>query len=95
MGVPMMLECVALTRGRVVASSLPTVTAITQPRAVIPLTEVTPSLLFSRKIYKEIEILNPLKLKLGTKWGSGCLVQDAEGVRAKYDACDVLLRKRA
>ncbi len=93
-----MLVCVALTRGRVCASSLPTVTAIIQPRTLFsPKTEVTPSLLFSRKISKKLEILNPLKLKLGKKGGSGYLVQDAKGVGMKqgYDEFDVLLRKRA
>ncbi len=38
-----------------------------QPRTLITLKEVTPSLRFSRKIYKKFEILNPLKLKLGTQ----------------------------
>jgi hypothetical protein len=35
MGVPMMLMCVALTRGRVIPSSLPTASPVEQPRAVI------------------------------------------------------------
>ncbi len=40
--------------------------------------------------------MNPLKLKLGKKTGSGgYLVQDAKGVRAAWSECDVLLRKRA
>ena len=39
--------------------------------------------------------MNPLKLKLGKKYGSGGLVQDANGVRMNYDGSDVLLRKRA
>ncbi len=89
-----MFVCVALTRGRVIASSLPTVTPMVQ-RAV-PLPEVTPSLLCSRKIYKKTR--NPesiLKLKLGKKWGSGYLVQDAKGVRAYISGWDVLLLKRA
>jgi hypothetical protein len=41
MGVPMMLVCVALTRGRVVSSSWPTVTAMEQPHVILPLQEVT------------------------------------------------------
>ncbi len=91
-----MFASVALTRGRVIASSLPTVTTMVQPRTLIPLTEVTPSLLFSRKIFtKKLEILNPLKLKLGEKYSSGGLVQEAKGVRATWSFYDVLLRKRA
>jgi hypothetical protein len=61
MGVPMMFVCVALTRGRVIPSSLPTVTPVVQPRAVIPLTQVTLSLRFSRKIYKKNR--NPESIK--------------------------------
>ncbi len=96
----MMFVCVALTRGRVIPSSLPTATAMEQPRTLIPLPEVTPSLRFSRKIHKKIEILNPLKLKSGTlgiqMLGGGHLVQDAQGVRKTFDSRDdVLLRKRA
>ncbi len=92
----MMLVCVALTRGRDKASSLPTVPGVEQPRAVIPLKEVTPSLLFSRKFTKQFEILNPLKLKLGKKGVYGeQLVQDTQGVRALGSDSDVLLRKRA
>lgn len=62
---------------------------------MIPFTQVTPSLLFSRKIYEKIETWNPLKLKLGIKYGSGDLVQDAKGVREWGSGCDVVLRKRA
>ncbi len=93
----MMLVCVALTRGRVIPSSLPTANSVEQPRALIPFAEVTPSLRFSRKKYKKIEILNPLKLKLGHKWDSGDdLVQDAQGVKTtSAGGDDVLLRKRA
>ena len=53
MGAPMMFVCVPLTRGGVISSSLPTESAVEQPRAVLPLTEVTPSLRFSRKNYKK------------------------------------------
>jgi hypothetical protein len=100
MGVPMMFVCVALTPGRVVPSYLPTVNAMEQPRAILPLSEVKPSLLFCRKIHKKIEnpsiIPNPLKLKLGKKCDiSNWLVNDAKGLSTKGTACDVLLRKRA
>ncbi len=37
MGAPMMFVCVALTRGRVIASSLPTARPVEQPRALLPL----------------------------------------------------------
>jgi hypothetical protein len=47
----MMFMCVALTRGRVITSSLPMATPMEQ--RVIPLTEVTPSLRLSRKIYRK------------------------------------------
>ena len=101
MGVPMMFVCVPLTRGRVNSSSLPTVTTVEQPRAImIPLGEVTPSLRCSRKIYKKIRNPDPTKLKLksGEKIGGGnYLVQDGQGARATHscDHMDVLLRKRA
>jgi hypothetical protein len=91
-----MFVCVALTRGRVITSYLPTATTVEQPRALYTLTEVTPNLLF--------EILNPLKLKLGKKksgkiYGNGKrhnhLIQEAKGVRTEYSEWDVLLCKRA
>ena len=100
MGVPMIFVWVALTRGRVGASSLPTVTPVEQPRALITLPEVTPSLRFSRKIYKKIRNPDPTKLKLksGRKF-SNCnnLEQDGQGARVGQgcSGCDVLLRKRA
>ncbi len=94
-----MLVCVALTRGRVIASSLPTVTSITQPCMVL-LSQVTPSLRFSRKIYKKIRNPDPTKLKLksGGKFsgdGHNFLVQDGQVARAARVYHDVLLRKRA
>ncbi len=98
MGVPMMFVCVPLTRGRVLASSLPTAPTVEQPRALIPLTEVTPSLRFSRKIYKKIRNPDPTKLKLksGKKYtGVNYLVQDGQGARSIGGHIDVLLRKRA
>ena len=99
MGVPMMFVCVPLTPGRVLTSSLPTVTSVEQPRAGIPLSEVTPSLRFSRKIYKKIRNPDPTKLKLksGKKYTGNSLVQDVQGarVRMRYGHLDVLLRKRA
>ena len=99
MGVPMMFVCVPLTRGRVNGSSLPTATSVEQPRA-IPLTEVTPSLRFSRKIYKKTRNPDPTKLKLksGKKLCNGLnyLEQDEQGARAMWGyGMDVLLRKRA
>ena len=99
MGVPMMFVCVELTRGRVNSSSLPTAPTVEQPRAVVPLEEVTPSLRFSRKIYKKIRNPDPTKLKLksGKKYSYGgpYLVQDGQWARATHAHIDVLLRKRA
>jgi hypothetical protein len=100
MGVPMMFVCVALTRGRVIGSSLPTVTAVEQPSTPLTLTEVTPSLRFSRNIYKTIRNPDPTKLKLksGIKVSGGhnYLKQDREGAIYKgVNNLDVLLRKRA
>jgi hypothetical protein len=100
MGVPMMFVFVALTRGRVLRSSLPTVTSVEQPRTPLPAPEVTPSLRFSRKIYKKIRNPDPTKLKLksGQKVRNrDYLVQDGQGARAveECSSFDVLLRKRA
>ncbi len=103
MGVPMIFVSVALTPGRVLTSPLPTAPAVEQPCAIIPLTEVTPSLRFNRKIYKKIRNPDPTKLKLksGRKFndGSPWLEQDEQnfelGARATLNICDVLLRKRA
>ena len=95
----MMFVSVPLTRGKVVASSLPTAPTVEQPRT--PLTEVTPSLRFSRKIYKKTRNPDPTKLKLksGKKISDGrnYLVQDGQGARAVqgWNHLDVLLRKRA
>ncbi len=101
MGVPMMFVCVPLTRGRVNGSSLPTASPVEQPRTLIPLGEVTPSLRFSRKIYKKIRNPDPTKLKLksGRKSSGGgpYLEQDGQGAIVMMEGsggCDVLLRKR-
>jgi hypothetical protein len=52
----MMLVCVALTRGRVFSSSSPTTAApFTQPRTVMPLPEVTPSLCFKNRNSESIK----------------------------------------
>ncbi len=97
----MISVCVALTRGRVIASSLLTESSVEQPRSLIPLGEVTPSLRFSRKIYKKIRNPDPTKLKLksGKKVSNGRnrLVQDGQGARVGQGCynMDVLLRKRA
>ncbi len=103
MGVPMIFACVPLTRGSVIASSLPTVPPLEQPRTLLPLTEVTPSLRFSTKIYKKTRNPDPTKLKLksGKKVSDrNFLVQDdvynGQGASVKeYGHNDVLLRKRA
>jgi hypothetical protein len=68
MGVPMMLVSVPLTRGRVNISSLPTATAMEQPRA-LPLTEVTPCLRFNRKNYKTIRNPDCTKTEIRAKGG--------------------------
>ena len=50
---------------------------------------------FSRKITNNDEITTPLKLKSGSKYGSGGFSTDENGVRAAGSSYDVLLRKRA
>ena len=63
----MIFVFVALTRGRVITSSLPTVTPMVQPRALFPIAEVTPSLLFSRKIYKKNRNPESIKTEIRSK----------------------------
>lgn len=91
-----MLVCVDLIRGRVSTSSSPTVKLVKQPSAVFSLGQVTASAsLEEAHNNANYENLSLLKLNSGRNdRGGSYLVEEENGLRARYSDEDILLRKR-